>query len=92
MSACQRGVPTFIDGVRDLVKSTTIALLGDGLGAGEGGHCSEESRLRVVVVEMSGSEGGGCIEISVRDDGPFEVRWVHWRLGTRSGRDVEWQR
>ena len=50
VSACQRGAPTFIDSIGDLVKDTTIALLGDDLGAGEGGHCSEES---------SSSSGGG---------------------------------
>jgi hypothetical protein len=37
--ARSRCVPTFIDSVRDVVKSATIALLGDGLGAGEGRHC-----------------------------------------------------
>ena len=42
-----------------------------------------------MVVEVSGSEGGGCAEISVGDDGPFEARLAHWRLGTRSSRDVE---
>jgi hypothetical protein len=34
----------------------------------------------------------GCVEISVEDDGLFEARWVQWRLGTRSRRDVERQR
>ena len=56
------------------------------------GIAVKESSLRVVevvVVEVSVSEGGGCTEILVGDDGPFEARWVHWRLGTRSGRDGE---
>lgn len=43
VSACQRGVQTFIDSIGGLVKGTTIALRGDDLGAGEGRHCSEES-------------------------------------------------
>ena len=36
-----RAEPTFVHSVRDLVKFTTVALLGDGLGGihvGEGGH------------------------------------------------------
>ena len=44
MSSCRKSAPTFVDGVGDLVKGTAIALLGDNMGVGEGGHCREESR------------------------------------------------
>lgn len=57
MSSCRKGALTFVDGVGDFVKGTAIALLGDNMGGGEGGHRREESRLRWWCV-WGGTEGG----------------------------------
>ena len=68
-SACQRGVLTFIDSIRDLIKGTTIALLGDGWGVGEGGHGSEGS-----------SWSSGCIDLEW-----FRGRWLWQNLWGNDG-------
>ena len=49
---CEGAAPTFVHGVGDLVKFTTIALVGGGLGSvgnGEAWHCREVTRKWLAV-------------------------------------------